>query len=435
MKGGCFSTDATFSPWWWEALDPEPAAGPGPLPGSVDVAVVGSGYTGLSAALTLARAGRSVVVLEAGRAGYGASTRNGGQVGSGNQKFTVQKLIALYGRDKALALIHEGTAMLAFIADLIETEGIDCHFRRAGRFRGAVRPAHYEAMARDMEDLKRFAGVEFFMVPRAEQHREVGSDFYFGGGVLPNDAALHPGLYHQGLLRLAEAAGAQVYDHTPVTGLAPRGREIGVQTSRGVISARNVVVATNGYTGAGLEPFRTRVVPIGTSTVATEPLPEATLARIMPTGRVYGNTARVFHYFRAASDQPRLLFGGRVGRLVSQDSPRAYTHLYRDMLRVFPDLAGVRLTHGWSGYIAYTADTLPHIGVHNGIHYAMGYCGTGVSRSTYFGHKLALKILGKPEGRTAFDDLPFSSFRFHFASPLGVAAVESWYRIRDALES
>lgn len=432
MHSGRFVAAPSFTPWWWEAA-PRPVLPAAALPEGADVAIVGSGYTGLSAALTLARAGRAVVVLEARQAGCGASTRNGGQIGSGNQKFTVARLVAQYGEAKARALVSEGAAMLRYIAELIETERIECHFRRVGRFRGAVRPSHYAAMARDLEDLKRFAGVEYFMVPRPEQHKEVGTDFYHGGSVLPQDGALHPGLYHQGLLDRVLAAGALVLEHTPVTALQPRGTHTRVLTARGAIEAGAAIVATNGYTGPGLMPFHRRLVPIGTAIIATETLEPSLMQRVMPAGRVYGNTARVFHYFRPSPDHKRMLFGGRVGRLAAEDSPRAYAHLQREMVRVFPDLRGVRISHGWSGYIAYTTDVFPHLGCHDGIWYALGYCGTGVSRSTYFGHKIALKVLGDPAGCTAFDDLAFNEFSWRWAAPVGVAAVEGWYRLQDAL--
>lgn len=423
-------SNMTFRPWWHENLPVLPQLD-SRFPENADVVIIGSGYTGLSAALTLAHAGRDVLILEAGSPGFGASTRNGGQVGSGNQKFRVQSLIALYGREKAKALVRAGSEMLRYIEDLIESESIVCHFKKVGRFRGAVRPAHYESMARDMEDLKRFAGVEYFMVPANEQRTEVGTDIYFGGSVLPHDAALHPGLYHRGLLQRVLQSGGQLQTETRVTGLTSNRSSFDVHTTRGVLTAGEVLVASNGYTGSELPDFKSRLVPVGTSMIATEELPEELMLDLMPTSRVYGNTARVFHYYRPSTDGRRLLFGGRIRRLVAQNSSSAYQHLQREMNHVFPVLSGYRITHGWSGYIGYTKDVLPHLGCHNRIWYAAGYCGTGVSRSTWFGHKVALKILGKDEGKTVFDDLPLSPFRFRRAAPLGVALFESWYRFRD----
>jgi glycine/D-amino acid oxidase-like deaminating enzyme len=236
-----------YRPYWWDALT-EPQASPVAIPQKCDVAIVGSGFTGLSAALTLLRHGRQVMVFERNRVAFWASTRNGGQIGSGNQKFRVKKLIALRGRKKAEEMLREGTRMLDHIAALISEEKIECHFRRAGRLRAAVRKEHYEAMAADLRDLQEIAGVESFMVPANEQHAEIGTDVFFGGSVLPNDASLHPGLYHEALLQRIRAAGGIIFDHTAVENISSESREFRVRTSRGITQARNVIIATNGYT-------------------------------------------------------------------------------------------------------------------------------------------------------------------------------------------
>ncbi len=428
-----FSHDVKFTPWWWEAAAPRAHAETA-MPASADVVIVGAGYTGLSAALTLARAGREVVVIDAEAPGYGASTRNGGQCGTGNQKFTAAQLIANHGEQKARALVTEGLAMLRHLGEFIEGEGIDCHFSRVGRFRGAVIPRHYEALARDMEDMRRLAGVESHMVPRSEQHAEVGSDFYHGGAVLPNDGSLHPALYHRGLLEKAEAAGAKVIGHNPVGAISENSGRVFVSTGRGRLQARCVLVATNGYTGAQLPMFNRRVVPIGSAIIATEPLAPEQVRRLMPKNRVVGSSSRIYHYMRLCTEGRRFLWGGRIKGGSLPEDAEGFVHLYDDMLRVFPELAGTRITHAWSGYVAYTQDVFPHLGNRDRIYFAMGYCGTGVVRSTYFGHKVALKILGDKEGHTAFDDLNFRHYPVHFLTRRMVPVVTEWYRLRDWLD-
>lgn len=422
----------TYRPYWWDAAPRSRTAAP--LPQRTDVVIVGSGFTGLSAALTLLRHGRSVVVLERDVPGYGASTRNGGQVGSGNQKFRVKRLIELRGPAKAAAMLREGVQMLDYIEHLITAENIDCHFKRCGRFRAAVQPAHYEAMARDMEDLRAIAGVESFMVPKSEQHSEIGTDVFFGGSVLPQDASLHPGLYHAGLMGRIQDGGAHVIGNAAALHICREGGDrYALTTTLGAIHARDVVIATNGYTDGLVPELGRRIVPIGSGLIATGEIPENTLSRMLPKDRVYGNTNRVFYYFRAAPGERRIIWGGRVGRLVNNTSPFAFRHLARDMLRVFPDLADVPVTHGWDGTIGYTYDEVPHLGrTATGIYYALGYCGTGVSRATYFGHKIALQLLGQSEGRTSFDDLAFLSFPVHPIAKQAVPVVETWYRVLDA---
>ena len=420
-------------PYWWDAAPPQ--ADLVDLPRQIDVAVVGSGFTGLSAALALLRRGHSVAVFDRGVPGFGASTRNGGQVGSGNQKFRVRSLIEMRGEAKAVALLREGVAMLDHIEQLLADERIDCHFSRCGRFRGAMRPEHYDSMARDLDDLRRHVGVESIVVPRAEQHREIASDLFHGGTVLPHDAAVHPGLYHAGLLRRVREAGGVILGLTPVDSSAAQGAGFSVRTPRGEVMARDVIVATNGYTQNMHSHLDQRIVPVGSAVIATEPLAPGLIQQLMPGRRMYGNTNRVFSYFRAAPDQDRIVWGGRVGRGFAPDSPFAFAHLARDLRRTFPQLGDVRITHGWSGQIGYTFDSLPHLGkTPDGIHYAMGYCGTGVSRSTWFGHKIALKLLGDAEGATAFDDIAFPTHPFHALAPSMVPAYEAWYRMRDALD-
>jgi glycine/D-amino acid oxidase-like deaminating enzyme len=423
----------SYKPYWWDALPERPLNLEINAPRKCDVAIVGSGFTGLSAALTLLRNGRQVVVFERDRIGHGASTRNGGQIGSGNQKFRVKKLIALRGRKKAEDMLREGMRMLDHIAALVADEKIDCHFSRCGRFRAAIRPEHYEAMAQDMRDLKEVAGVESFMVPRSEQASEIGSDVFFGGSVLPNDASLHPGLYHMGLLQRVEAAGGTVLDHTPVTTICTADGGFLVSTSRGETLARNVIIATNGYTNGLVPELGRRIVSIGSAIIATDEIPASLFEKLLPKNRVYGNTNRVFYYFRGAPDARRILWGGRIGRWASSASSGAFGHLARDMLSVFPELEDVAVTHAWDGKIGYTFDEVPHLGrAASGVHYALGYCGTGVSRATYFGNKIALQVLAKSEGRTSFDDLTFPAFPAHPVARRAVPAVETWYRIRDA---
>ncbi len=433
MIGEAFSNNPKFTPWWWEAAPPRPENGAA-LPGNADVAVVGAGYSGLAAALTLARAGRQVVVVDAEAPGHGASSRNGGQCGSGNQKFTAAQLVANHGQKKARELVTEGLAMLRHLGDFIEAEGIECHFSRVGRFRGAAIPRHYEDLARDMQDMHELAGVESHMVTPAEQHAEVGSDFYHGGAVLPNDGSLHPALYHRGLLQRAEEAGVQVIGHTPVTGVASQSGQITVTTTRGRLQAGCALITTNGYTGAAMPQFEHRIIPIGSAMIATEVLDPALLRRLMPKNRVVGSSSRIYHYMRLCPEGKRFLWGGRVKGRGLPDDPSGYVHLYRDMVRVFPELEGTRISHCWSGYVGYTHDVFPHLGHRDRVYHAMGYCGSGVARATYFGHKIALKILGDREGRTAFDDLDFRNYPVHFLARRMVPTAIAWYRFRDWLE-
>ena len=328
-------------PFWWR--DAPPAVGSQELPpATADVLVIGSGFTGLSAALVLARAGRDVVVVDANVPGYGASTRNGGQVGSGNQKFRVKALISMMGECKAVALLREGVEMLDGIETLIREEKIDCAFTRCGRFRGAMRPEHYEAMARDMQDLKRYAGVESFTVPRNEQSQEVGTELFYGGSVLPMDASLHPGAYHAGLMARVVEAGGRVHANMAVRAIDSERQRHVVRFDNHSIQARDVLVATNGYTKGVGAYFRKRIIPLVSAQIATGPIAPQLLGTLMPRRRVCGNTNRVFFYFRCAPGENRLIWGGRAANFAAENSTAAYAHLARDLLRVFRVLTKCR---------------------------------------------------------------------------------------------
>lgn len=330
-------------------------------------------------------------------------------------------------------MLREGTQMLDFIETVITREGIDCEFRRCGRFRAAIQPQHYEAMARDLADLKEVAGVESFMVPKSDQCSETGSDIFFGGSVLPNDASLHPGLYHSGLAERVTAKGGKVIGNCAVLDITRDASGFLITTARGHTRAKNVIIATNGYTDGLLPELKRRIVPVGSGVIATGEIAQDVFDRLLPRKRVYGNTNRVFYYFRGAPRERRIIWGGRVGRLAADTSPRAYGHLAKDMLHVFPDLRDAAITHVWDGLIGYTYDEVPHLGrTASGVHYALGYCGTGVSRATFFGHKIARQLLNKVDGRTAFDDLTFPAFPAHPIAKRAVPVVETWYRVRDA---
>ncbi|MFQ5984970.1 MAG: NAD(P)/FAD-dependent oxidoreductase [Alphaproteobacteria bacterium] len=430
MNDTIFAPDAKFEPYWWEAA-PRPSLPGVALPKSVDVAVVGSGFTGLAAALTLARAGRNVIVFEASDPGFGASSRNGGMVGA-HLKGSVFDLIERFGQERALALLTEAQVAREHVAHFVESEQIECHFRRTGMFVGAHRPSHYEEMARELELLKKEIGYEGEMVPRAEQHREIGTDLYHGGRVNLRNAGLHPALYHQGLLERVLAAGAAVAARTPVGGIAKEGRGFVVATPRGKVKAGDVIVATNGYTGSVTPDFRRRVIPIGSYIIATEPLDATVMQRLMPKGRMLSDTKRILYYYRPSPDGTRILFGGRAA--VNETDVRASgRRLHRFMTRIYPELASVKITHSWTGFVAFTFDKLPHTGVRDGIHYAMGYCGSGVAMATYLGHKTALRVLGLPEAATPLESLEFPTRPFYTGNPWFLPLVAFCYRWADRL--
>ncbi|WP_323784866.1 FAD-binding oxidoreductase [Thalassovita sp.] len=424
-------TGIRHSPYWLEQVGPAPDTS-GPLPAKVDVLVVGAGYTGLNAAIMTARGGRSTLVVDAEDPGFGCSTRNGGQV-STSVKPSLQALSAKFGAHKARAIRDEGAQALDWIGDFVASEGLDCDFRRSGRFHAAHTPGHYEALVRDAELMRRREGIESFAVPRHDQRSELGTDSYFGGVVFPRHCALQPAKYHRELLRLAIAAGTQVVGHCTVSDIERTGAGFAVKTANGTVLARDVIVATNGYSGKLVPWLARRVIPIGSYIIVTEDLPEQLVDDLFPTDRVVGDTCKVIYYYRATPDRRRVSFGGRVS--AGEIDPHISTpRLYQAMCRIFPELREYRVSHAWNGMVAYSFDELPHIGIHDGVHYALGYCGSGVSMAGYLGMRLGQKVLGLSEGRTAFDDLRHPTRPFYTGKPWFLPAAVAWYRCRDQVQ-
>jgi glycine/D-amino acid oxidase-like deaminating enzyme len=429
MHDHLFTPDSKPTPYWWDRT-PRPALPDTDLPARVDVLIIGSGYTGLSAAIQTARGGRSTLVLDAEEAGFGCSTRNGGQI-STSVKPGYAELARRHGPDTAFAIVKEGQNSLAWAGAFIAAEGIDCDFRVCGRFHAAHGPGQYEALARQLATQHKGLEVEAHMVPRAEQHGELGTDAYYGGAVFSRHASVDPGRFHQGMLDRALAAGAQVVPHCRATGLRRESGGFEVATARGRIAARNVIVATNGYT-TGLTPWlHRRAIPIGSYIIATEELAPEVMARLMPRQRIASDTRKVVYYYRPSPDGKRILFGGRVS--LKETDPRiSGPRLHAAMVGIFPELAGTRITHSWSGFVAYTFDTLMHVGSHEGVHYAMGYCGSGVGMAGYLGMRVGQQVLGLAEGRTAFDGLNFESRPYYHGNPWFLAPSVAYYQWRDS---
>ena len=417
-------------PYWWEEAPLTPGDTPA-MPTSADVAVIGSGYTGLSAALTLARAGRSVVVFDSDTPGIGASSRNGGMLGSW-LKPSLDTLTRRYGPEAARALFAESREAYDFLGRFIADEDIECDYAETGAFTGIVKPAQYEAMARETERLSRTIGVEADMVSRSEVRNEIGTDIYCGGRVTHRRAGLHPARYHAGLIGRVRESGATVAGNCPVTAIQRNGGDFTVTTPHASLKVRNVVVATNGYTGPVTPALRRRVIPVTSYMIATAPLSPNLMATLMPKGRMLTDSNRLLCYFRPSPDNTRVLFGGRPA--YTAIGPKlAAERLSRHMTRIFPELRDVELTHSWFGYIAYTFDRLPHVGEHDGMHYAMGYCGSGVVMSTWLGHKAALRLLGQAEGKSAFAELEHPTSRFYHGRPWFLPMVQAWYQGADML--
>ncbi len=409
------------------------ALSPGDLPAKIETLVIGAGFSGLSAALTLARAGRQVCVVDAGGVGFGCSSRNGGQIGPSFHKLGLAGLTRAFGQPKAEAILRESMDSLTWLRSLIAKEGIMCDLQASGRFKGAASAREYENMARECEALERATGQRFEAVPQSSQQTRIGSNFYSGGIFYPDDGLLQPAKYVLGLAQRVVEAGATIHASLRVLGITREDNGFELHLSGGrTVSAREVLVATNGYSGPELPFFHRRILPLRSAIIATEPLDPGLVANCFPTQSAVVDNSRLMLYYRPSPDGRRVVFGGRAFDLA--DRPDHYApDLRRLMLRIFPQLADAAISHAWSGTVGYTFDYAPHLGCHEGLHYVMGYCGSGVGRAGYFGHKIALQMLGNPEGRTEVDGLPFPTRRLYSGTPWFLPIVLRWQSLLDRI--
>ena len=420
-------------PYWWDAVPPAPADEP--LPARVDVAIVGSGYCGLHAARTLAASGASVVVLEAKSPGFGASSRNHGML-SGGLKIPAG-LEQRLGKPWADAIQRTAFESFVFLKDLIRDEALAVDYTPSGRFIGAHSPKAYEALKTRRDSLEEAYDYHVRMVPREAQRAEVGSDFYYGGLVIDEVSGMHPAKLHRAVQALAEKAGAAVCGNAEVQTIDGSDGRFTLRTSRGEVKADKVFVATNAYTGAfngTLSPYlRRRIIPVTAYMMATEELPEELAANMLPTNRMCGDTKRSLFAFRLSPDRRRLIFAARAGfRETSEQDATPILHRYA--CRVWPDLAGYRISHCWKGLVAFTFDRLPHLGNHNGVYYAAGCQGNGVSIMSYLGHQAALKMLSGSERQCGHDGVPFPTRPTYTGDPWFLPAIGAYYKSHDAVD-
>jgi glycine/D-amino acid oxidase-like deaminating enzyme len=395
-----------------------------PLPESVDVAVIGAGFTGLSAARTLARHGAKVAVLEAESIGWGASSRNGGMVLTG-LKLGAHKLISMYGRGTTQQMYAASIRSIDCVEKIVREEGIDCDFSRCGHLEVACKQKHFDDYARQVEVIAREFKHPLRVVPKSELAAEIGSNIYYGGMVDEISAGLNPARYVAGLARAAQRTGAAIFEHSRVQKIEGESRHgvrgWRVSTSRGPLWAKDVFVGTSGYTGSATPNLQKKIIPIGSYIITTEVLPEALAHELSPRNRMIYDSKNYLYYYRMTPDR-RMLFGGRAAFFPENEHTiRKSAELLRQgMISVYPQLRDTKLEYVWGGTLDFAFDIMPHAGQMDGMYFAVGYAGHGVAMATYQGQKMGEWIAG---GK---NDNPFVGIPFPGA-PLGLYNGKPWF--------
>ena len=381
-----------------------------PLPENPDALVIGGGYTGITAAIRLQQAGAQVVVIDQEKLGTTASARNGGMSLTGLSQGVASSEKKL-GKEKTKQLFAESVESVNAVERLVAEGAIDCHFQRYGHLETAYKPSHFEHMKKEQEYLASQFNHETRLISRGDLAAEIGSNLYHGALLDPVSAGVHPAKYIAGLVSMADQAGVDLHEEIAAETIEHQGSKFAVRTNRGMITADNVIVATNGYTGRLTPWIRRRLVSTRSLMIATEELPEDVARSLIPKGRMIFDTKIFLFYFRLSPDGKRLLFGGRPKSPMKTLNQNA-AFMFRDMLRVYPQLKDVCIEYAWWGKLGFSMDRSPHIGRHDGYYYSLGYCGHGVALATYLGEKLSEMILGKGT-KTLFADLKFRAIPFY----------------------
>jgi len=423
-----------YTSYWFDSAPTFQGGLAGTVEGHYDVVVIGAGFTGLGAALELAKGGASVLVLEADHVGAGGSGRNGGHLNNGIAH-SFPAAIKHLGTARAVALYRAYDASIDTLERLIAEEGIECNFRRSGKLKLAAKPAHMAGLAHNCEVIAREVDPDVTMLSKDDIKAELGSDRFHGGMLYKKSAMMHMGRYATGLAEAVVRHGGTVAERAAVVGHTVNGGTHTLKTPRGTATADTVVLATGAYTPGIFGYFRRRIVPVGSFIVATRPLTEAEMAATIPGNRTYVTTWNVGHYFRQSPDN-RLIFGGRARFAASADhesESKSGTILRASLAHVFPHLANVEIDYCWGGLVDMTKDRFPRAGYANGVWFAMGYSGHGAQMSTLMGMTIAGRIQGKGPKSNPFE-MAWPAIPGYFGTPWFLPFVGLYYRTLDVLK-
>ncbi|HWO95787.1 MAG TPA: FAD-binding oxidoreductase [Bacillus sp. (in: firmicutes)] len=394
-----------------------------------DVAIIGAGFTGLSAAYHLQKLGYKTVVLEEHCVGWGASGRNGSLMLIG-YKHNLYTLAKKYGFETTKDMLKMSLDGIDLVKDIAEKHNISCEFINNGSLVAAYKPSHLDDLKKEQEFMMNKLGYLNYIVEKEEVSGEIHSPLYHGGMVDPNSCYIHPLQYAIGLADAVESVGGKIFERSRVTSITRQNNEVVLKTEKGEVCAKQLISATNGYTQEVTQKLARSVMPVGSYIVTTESLGENFSRKLIPKNRGVFDTKNFLYYFRMTTDH-RLLFGGRV-HFLAKESDGLYQELRENMLNVFPELKDAKIDYKWGGNVALTFDLLPHIGqMEDGTYFALGYSGHGVSLSTLLGKLLAQKINKQEEGNSVLEKFPLRQIPMHGQRALVLNLVGSYFKFMD----
>ena len=394
-----------------------------------DIAIVGSGYTGLCAARILKKNGASVTVLDRNTIGWGASSRNGGMATPG-LKQGIQKIHKIYGEKLAHEFWKISVDAIDLIDEIVADHSIDCDWERNGHASLATKPSHAPRLKEYGSWLQNEFGHYQKYIPKHQIQDEIGSNTYYGALTDEISGGLHPSKYVFGLASAVSNLGVQLCENTAVTKIENNdSNNFKLITSKGDINAKKVIIATNGYTDRLVPKLKPLIFPVGSYIVVTEPLTNELQNIINPKRRMYYDSKWFLNYFRLTPDG-RMLWGGRNDLSTDLDLDDSAKRLSKELYTVFPDLKDIPITHTWTGKLGITFDLMPHIGKTNGIYYAFGYGGHGLSIATYLGTEIGLMLAGKKD-RSPFMEIPHQTTFFYRNRPWFIPFAARYFRFLD----
>ena len=424
-----------FTPFWW---DEQPQfENTDELPLSADIVIVGAGYTGLSAALTLSKSGKNVIVLDSQMIGFGASTRNGGMLGSGH-KVSTDQAKKKYGEVIAAEIHIEANASLAFTSNLIEENNIDCEFQICGRLRTSWLPQDQVDMSDNLKKLKAIDHFNSKMISPDRMSKSIKTDLYFGGQFYQDHGSVHPRKFHYGLLKLALEAGAKIFGNRPVIEVnkSSKIKQSGfdVVTSSSTIQCKQVLMATNGYTRSNLSKYLSRrILPVPSFVITTVDIGKDKVQSLLPGGHCMVETRKRYCYYRPTPCGKRIMLGTRAA-MHSISAEEALPTLRKMLIEIFPSLVDVEISHCWTGFTGFSFSQLPNLSINKGIYSALGYCGNGVAMAPYLGHMAALKMLNPDQKVTIFEQTPLQTRPYYFGKPWFLPIASLYFRGFDILD-